>query len=96
MLPPADMVVLAVGVAPESTLAAQAGLTLGARGAIVVDAHMQTSDPDIYAVGDAVEVTDRAAGGRTTVALAGPANRQGRVAADNICGLPSVYRGAAY
>lgn len=53
MLPPADMVVLAVGVAPESTLAAQAGLTLGARGAIVVDAHMQTSDPDIYAVGDA-------------------------------------------
>lgn len=96
VLPPADMVVLAVGVAPESTLAAQAGLTLGARGAIVVDAHMQTSDPDIYAVGDAVEVTDRAAGGRTTVALAGPANRQGRVAADNICGLPSVYRGAAY
>lgn len=93
---PADMVVLAVGVAPESTLAAQAGLTLGARGAIVVDAHMQTSDPDIYAVGDAVEVTDRAAGSRTTVALAGPANRQGRVAADNICGLPSVYRGAAY
>ena len=84
VLPPADMVVLAVGVAPESTLAAQAGLTLGARGAIVVDAHMQTSDPDIYAVG------------RTTVALAGPANRQGRVAADNICGLPSVYRGAAY
>ena len=62
VLPPADMVVLAVGVAPESTLAAQAGLTLGARGAIVVDAHMQTSDPDIYAVGDAVEVTDRAAG----------------------------------
>ena len=96
VLPPADMVVLAVGVAPESTLAAQAGLTLGARGAIVVDAHMQTSDPDIYAVGDAVEVTDRAAGSRTTVALAGPANRQGRVAADNICGLPSVYRGAAY
>ena len=96
VLPPADMVVLAVGVAPESTLAAQAGLTLGARGAIVVDAHMQTSDPDIYAVGDAVEVTDRAAGGRTTVALAGPANRQGRVAADNICGLPSGYRGAAY
>ena len=90
------VVVGKVNVDEEPELAAQAGLTLGARGAIVVDAHMQTSDPDIYAVGDAVEVTDRAAGGRTTVALAGPANRQGRVAADNICGLPSVYRGAAY
>lgn len=94
-LPQADMAVLAIGVTPENTLAEAAGLELGARGAIAVDAHMRTSDPDIYAVGDAVEVIDRTTGRRTTVALAGPANRQGRVAADNICSLPSVYRGAA-
>lgn len=94
-LPQADMAVLAIGVTPENTLSEAAGLELGARGAIAVDAHMRTSDPDIYAVGDAVEVIDRTTGRRTTVALAGPANRQGRVAADNICSLPSVYRGAA-
>ena len=90
----ADLVILAIGVAPESQLARQAGLTLGQKGAIVVDAHMRTSQPDIYAVGDAVELTHVVTGQKALVALAGPANRQGRVAADHICGLGQSYAGA--
>ena len=90
----ADLVILAIGVAPESQLARQAGLTLGQKGAIVVDAHMRTSQPDIYAVGDAVELTHAVTGQKALVALAGPANRQGRVAADHICGLGQSYAGA--
>ena len=90
----ADLVILAIGVAPESQLARQAGLTLGQKGAIVVDAHMRTSQPDIYAVGDAVELTHAVTGQKALVALAGPANRQGRVAADHICGLDQSYAGA--
>lgn len=89
----ADMVLLAIGVRPESGLARDAGLTLGERGAIMVDAHMRTSDPDIYAVGDAVEVTDFVTGQPAHIPLAGPANKQGRIAADNLCGIASTYGG---
>lgn len=80
----ADFVVLSIGVRPETALAQEAGLTLGKRGHIVVDSFMRTSDPDIYAAGDAVETEDRVLGGPTAVPLGGPANRQGRVAADHI------------
>ncbi len=90
---PAGLVVLAVGVRPESALAVRAGLACNARGAIAVDRTMRTSDPAIYAVGDAVEVTDFVSGEPGHVPLAGPANKQGRIAADNICGIPSEYSG---
>ncbi len=90
---PADMVLLSVGVRPESRLAKEAGLPCNARGGILVDQHMRTADTDIYAVGDAVEVTDFVSGDKAMVPLAGPANKQGRVAADNICGIPSAYTG---
>ena len=86
-------VVLAVGVVPESELAKAAGLELGPKGSIMVDSHMRTSDPDIYAVGDAVPVADPVTGALKLTPLAGPANKQGRIAADNICGIPSEYRG---
>ena len=86
-------VVLAVGVVPESELAKAAGLELGPKGSIMVDSHMRTSDPDIYAVGDAVPVTDPVTGALKLTPLAGPANKQGRIAADNICGIPSEYKG---
>lgn len=91
---PADLVVLAIGVAPEAHLAAEAGLALGQRGSIAADASMRTSDPDIFAVGDAVEVTHGVTGKKALVALAGPANKQGRIAADVICGLNSRYGGS--
>ena len=90
----ADLVILAIGVAPESDLARRAGLTLGQKGSIAVDACMRTSRPDIYAVGDAVELTHAVTGQKALVALAGPANRQGRIAADHICGLEQSYAGA--
>ena len=90
----ADLVLLAIGVAPDSHLAADAGLQLGAKGSIVVDEHMRTSDPDIYAVGDAVAVRHFVTGRPALIALAGPANKQGRIAADNICGIGSAFRGA--
>ena len=80
----ADMVILSIGVRPESQLAKDAGLELGERGHIKANAHMQTSDPDIYAVGDASETIDPILGGPTAIALGGPANRQGRTAADHI------------
>lgn len=89
----ADIVILAIGVRPETTLAKAAGLTLGERGGIRVDEQMRTSDPHIWAVGDAVEVRDRITGAWTLLALAGPANRQGRVAADAICGRPASFHG---
>lgn len=88
-----SFVVLAVGVVPETELAKAAGLELGLKGSIKVDSHMRTSDPDIYAVGDAVQVVNPVTGAPALVALAGPANKQGRIAADNICGIPSEYRG---
>ena len=90
----ADMVVLSVGVKPENTLAEKAGLELGVKGAIKVNAKMQTTVPDIYAVGDAVQVKHCITEQESVVSLAGPANKQGRIAADNICGLNSEYKGA--
>ncbi len=90
---PADIVVLGIGVRPESWLAKDAGLEIGERGGIRVDDQMRTSDPDIFAVGDAVEVKDFGTGQWSLVALAGPANRQGRIAADVIAGRDSRFRG---
>ena len=89
----AQLVVLGIGVRPENTLAVQAGLDVGPRGGVRVNESLQTSDPDIYAVGDAIETTDFGTGERTQVPLAGPANRQGRIAADNAFGRKSKYRG---
>ncbi|MDW8309111.1 MAG: FAD-dependent oxidoreductase [Verrucomicrobiales bacterium] len=89
----ADVVVLAMGVKPETTLARAAGLELGALGGIRVNEHLQTTDPNIYAVGDAVEVRDFVTGQWALIPLAGPANRQGRIAADHIFGRPSRYEG---
>ncbi len=90
----ADMVLLAIGVTPDSHLAKQAGLDLGIKGSIVVNDRMETSDPDIYAVGDAVQVKHFVTGDDAVIALAGPANKQGRIAADNICGGDSHYLGS--
>ena len=90
---PADMVIVSVGVVPESTLAKDAGLNLGVKGAIKVSDNMQTSDEDIYAVGDAVEVKNFISGDKAVITLAGPANKQGRIAADDICGIKSTYKG---
>lgn len=89
----ADLVVLAVGVRPDTGLAQSAGLRLTSRGAILVDDHMRTSNPHIYAVGDAVEVGDPVLGDRVFVPLAGPANRQARIAVDNIFGRSARFRG---
>ena len=89
-----DMVILAIGVTPESKLAQEAGLSLGAKGSILVNDRMETSVPDIYAVGDAVQVKHYVTGEDTLIALAGPANKQGRIAADNICGGDSRYPGS--
>jgi len=90
---PADVVILAIGVKPELALAKMAGLEIGQRGGFRVDEHMRTSNPDIFAVGDAVEVKDFITGQWALIPLAGPANRQGRIAADVICGRDSKYRG---
>jgi NADPH-dependent 2,4-dienoyl-CoA reductase/sulfur reductase-like enzyme/rhodanese-related sulfurtransferase len=89
----AGLVILAAGVRPNSALARDAGLETGQRGAIAVDDSLRTSDNDIYAVGDVIEVTDFIFGDKTAIPLAGPANKQGRIAADNIAGLNSVYKG---
>lgn len=90
----ADMVILAIGVTPDSSLAKKAGLELGVKGSIVVNDRMETSAADIYAVGDAVQVRHFVTGEDAVIALAGPANKQGRIAADNICGGDSHYRGS--
>ena len=89
----ADLVILAIGVRPETTLAKDAGLEIGPRGGIVVDAQMRTSDSNIWAVGDVVEVQDVLTGQETVLPLAGPANRQGRVAAESIAGRVTQFRG---
>jgi CoA-disulfide reductase len=89
-----DMIILAIGVQPESTLAREAGLELGVRGAIKVNETLQTSDPSIYAIGDAIEVKDWVTGEPTMVPLAWGANRQGRLVADHINGRPVSYMGA--
>jgi NADPH-dependent 2,4-dienoyl-CoA reductase/sulfur reductase-like enzyme/rhodanese-related sulfurtransferase len=90
---PADLVILAIGVRPENQLAKAAGLQIGSRGGIAVDAEMRTSDPRIWAVGDVVEVPDVMTGQITVLPLAGPANRQGRVAAESIAGRATHFRG---
>jgi len=90
---PADMIILSIGVRPETTLAKNAGLELGQRGGIKVNDQMQTSDPHIWAVGDAVEVRDIITGTWGLIPLAGPANREGRIAADTIVGRKSTFRG---
>lgn len=90
----ADMVVLAIGVSPDTHLAQEAGLELGIKGSIVVNDRMETSVPDIYAVGDAVQVKHFVTGQDVLLSLAGPANKQGRIAADNICGGDSHYMGS--
>ena len=90
---PADLVILSLGVRPDTALAKAAGLEIGERGGIRVDEQMRTSDPDIFAVGDAVEVRDTVTGQWSLIALAGPAARQGRIAADVIAGRQSHYRG---
>ena len=90
----ADMVVLAVGVLPENTLAKKAGLELGLKGAIKVNEKMETSVPDIYAIGDAVQIKHFITEQDSVISMAGPANKQGRIVADNICGLSSEYKGS--
>ncbi len=87
------LIFLSVGVRPESALAQSCGLEVTQRGLIVTDEHMRTSDPDIYATGDAVQVRDFVTGQLGFVPLAGPANKQGRIAADHICGMDSQYTG---
>ena len=89
----ADMLILSVGVRPDTALAASAGIRVNKRGAIMVDSFMRTNVEDIYAVGDAVEVADFVTGSPAFIPLAGPANKQGRIAADNICGLERRYTG---
>jgi len=88
-----DMVLIGIGVGPEVTLAKIAGLEIGERGGIKVDRFLKTSNPDIYAVGDAIEVVDYINGNPTLIPLAGPANKQGRIAANNICGIAEEYEG---
>lgn len=90
---PVQLVLLGIGVRPENKLAVDAGVEVGPRGGIRVNEFLQTSDPNIYAVGDAIEVKDFISGDPTQVPLAGPANRQGRIAADNVFGQPMKYRG---
>ncbi|EMY6463133.1 FAD-dependent oxidoreductase [Vibrio sp. 1557] len=88
-----DVLIMAIGVRPETKLAKEAGLEIGALGGIYTNEYMQTSDPSIYAVGDAVEEKDFVTGEQTLVPLAGPANRQGRIAADNMLGRQETYQG---
>ncbi|HHF3408075.1 TPA: FAD-dependent oxidoreductase [Vibrio alginolyticus] len=88
-----DILIMAIGVRPETKLAKEAGLEIGALGGIYINEYMQTSDPSIYAVGDAVEEKDFVTGEQTLVPLAGPANRQGRMAADNMLGRQETYQG---
>lgn len=90
----ADMVILAIGVTPDTKLAEAAGIELGLKGSIVVNEHMETSVPGIYAGGDAVQVKHFVTGENAVISLAGPANRQGRIIADNICGIKSSYKGS--
>ncbi len=89
-----DMVIFAVGVTPDTSLAQKAGLQLGLKGSILVNDKMETSVPDIYAVGDAVQIRHLVTGEDALISLAGPANKQGRIAADNICGISSRFKGS--
>lgn len=89
-----DMIIMAVGVKPETGLAKAAGIAVNAKGSIIVNEYMETSEKDIYAVGDAVEVKHFVTGQKAFIPLAGPANKQGRIAADNICGIKSRFKGS--
>lgn len=89
----ADMVIMSVGVRPETSLAKDCGIALNSRGSIVVDSRMRTNIPNIFAVGDAVEVKNYVTKAAAFIPLAGPANKQGRIAADNIAGFDSEYKG---
>ena len=91
---PADLVLFSVGVRPELALARKAGLEIGPSGGLLVDDHLRTADPDIYGAGDMLEISHKVSGRRVRVPLAGPANRQGRIAASNALGLDMAYRGA--
>ena len=91
---PADLVLFSVGVRPELGLARKAGLEIGPAGGLVIDEHLRSTDPDIYGAGDMLEVEHKVSGRRVRVPLAGPANRQGRIAASNALGLDMRYRGA--
>ena len=88
-----DMAILATGVRPENALAVSGGLAIGVTGGILVDEYLRTSNSDIYAVGDAIEVVDYISGRKALIPLASPANKQGRIAADNICGANEKYEG---
>lgn len=88
-----DIAILAIGVAPDTAWLKDSGIELGERGHIVVDEHMQTSAEGVYAAGDAVQIVDYITGSKTAIPLAGPANRQGRIAADNVAGISSIYKG---
>ena len=89
-----DLIILCIGVRPETDLARKAGLAIGSKGGIRVDEHLRTSEPDVFAVGDAVEVKEIVTGKPMVIPLAGPANKQGRIAADNVFGRPSVFKGS--
>jgi NADPH-dependent 2,4-dienoyl-CoA reductase/sulfur reductase-like enzyme/rhodanese-related sulfurtransferase len=89
----AELVILAIGVRPDTEFLKDSGLIFGPRGHLIVDANMKTNMQDVYAVGDAVEVVDYMSGKKTAIPLAGPANKQGRIAADNIAGLTTTYKG---
>ncbi|HBY20934.1 MAG TPA: pyridine nucleotide-disulfide oxidoreductase [Clostridiales bacterium] len=89
-----DIIILSIGISPNSELAKACGLQTNERGGIIVDENLKTSDPNIYAVGDVIEVIDYILKGKTMIPLAGPANKQGRIAADNICGRGSIYEGS--
>ncbi|MMZ43471.1 Coenzyme A disulfide reductase [compost metagenome] len=89
----ADLVILAIGVTPDTSFLKNSGVTLGTRGHIIVNEALESSVPHIYAVGDAIEVTDYIHGTKTAIPLAGPANKQGRIVADRIAGLNSTYKG---
>lgn len=89
----ADMAIMSVGVKPDTKIASECGISTNSRGSIITDSHMQTSIPNIYAAGDAVEVKNFITKESAFIPLAGPANKQGRIVADNICGIPSEYKG---
>ncbi|MBK8397186.1 MAG: FAD-dependent oxidoreductase [Leptospiraceae bacterium] len=90
----ADMILFSIGVRPELELIKQTGLEIGKTGGVIVNEFMQSSDPDIYVVGDMAEITNRITGDKTRIPLAGPANRQGRIAGDNVCGGKKKYTGS--
>jgi NADPH-dependent 2,4-dienoyl-CoA reductase/sulfur reductase-like enzyme/rhodanese-related sulfurtransferase len=89
---PTELIILSIGVKPDTEFVKNSGIAMSDRGTIIVDGHMRTDKPDVYAVGDAVEVVDFVSGKKVHVPLAGPANRQGRIAADNIAGIDTVYK----